>query len=70
MSQRSLLEVNHDHAPGPSDAELLTWARQLTGYIRSGDERYLPRGIQLKHRRHHTEPDRSWLPPRPRVSPR
>ena len=57
MSQRSLLEINHDYSPGDDDAALLAWARTLRTYIRSGVKSELPQGVVFKGRRHHADPD-------------
>ncbi len=56
MSNRTLVELNHDYWPR-SDEELLDWARSMVHYMHSGDKRVLPRGVTFKHMRHHSEPD-------------
>jgi hypothetical protein len=57
MSHRSLLEFNHDICPADSDlTKLVTFARGLANYMRSGDKRELPAGVTFIHKRHHTEP--------------
>ena len=56
MSNRSLVELNHDHCPG-SDRALLVWANKMLNYLRSGDKRDLPDGVTFKHMRHHSGPD-------------
>lgn len=57
MSNRSLVELNHDIGPNLDDTEdLIWWAKRVARYIRSGDESDLPAGVTLVHRRHHSEP--------------
>lgn len=57
MSNRSLIELNHDFRPLNADAALLKWARSMRTYIGSGDKRDLPPGVTFKHIRHHSDPD-------------
>lgn len=58
MSNRSLLEFNHDFTPRTGRSrELEEWAVGLLNYLRTADSRYLPAGITFKHRRHHSDPD-------------
>ena len=58
MSNRSLLEFNHDHGPYiHADKDVLAWARHIIEYLRTGDEEKLPYGVVLKHKRHHSEPE-------------
>ena len=57
MSQRTLVEMNHDYCPPRDDAALLTWARAMRSYLTSGDKRELPRGVVFVNRRHHSERD-------------
>jgi hypothetical protein len=56
MSNRTLVELNHDYTPGSSDAELLEWARSMLWYLNSGDKKLLPRGVTFKNMRHHSQP--------------
>ena len=56
MSQRSLVEINHDYNPGNTDEQLLAWARKMRNYVRSGKKDELPEGIEAKWRRHHSDP--------------
>ena len=57
MSQRTLLELNHDLGPrAQDDAALLRWARQLMIYRNSGNPADLPEGLEYKWRRHHSDP--------------
>lgn len=58
MSNRTLVELNHDYCPPiRDDAKLLKWAKQMVHYMYSGDRRELPHGVTFKHMRHHSEPD-------------
>lgn len=56
MSQRSLVEINHDYGPKLDDAELLVWAQKIAAYIRSGSREDMPDGIRVFWRRHHSDP--------------
>lgn len=55
MSYRSLLELNHDYAPSDDSAELIAWASSIKAYLRSWDESYLPKGVEVKWSRHHSD---------------
>lgn len=55
MSQRSLLEFNHDKIPSDFDA-CVTWADKLLNHLRSGDCKDLPDGVASLWSRHHSEP--------------
>lgn len=57
MSNRTLVELNHDQCPGRGGGELLDWAMKMAAYMRSGDKKELPRGVTFKQMRHHSEPD-------------
>lgn len=56
MSNRSLIEFNHDHCPR-DDAACLALGRALQSYMRAADTRELPAGVTRKHYRHHSSPD-------------
>lgn len=57
MSNRSLVELNHDFCPNPRDeAAVVRWAMGLIHYMGSADPDDLPRGVTRKHYRHHSEP--------------
>lgn len=56
MSNRSLLEFNHDYCPR-NDAECLRLGRALRAYMRSAQTEDLPSGVDRKHYRHHSSPD-------------
>lgn len=62
MSQRSMLEFNHDHSP--SNEEFDAWALALRRYLRSGDPKLLPYGVTFFRRRHHSEACPLGKPPR------
>lgn len=58
MSNRTLVELNHDYCPDiRTVGSLLAWANAMTAYMRSGDKKELPPGVTFKHIRHHSEPD-------------
>ena len=56
MSNRTLIELNHDYSPS-SMAEALSFGTALMDYMRAGDKTKLPRGVTFKHMRHHSSPD-------------
>lgn len=62
MSQRTLVEINHDMADF-SDQE---WVAKFRQYISSGSPVLLPKGVTFFYRRHHSEdcpmgdPPRGW----------
>ncbi len=53
MSNRTLIELNHDYCPQNEDC--LIWAEQMQGYMHSGDKRHLPDGVTFIEMRHHSE---------------
>jgi hypothetical protein len=57
MSNRTLVEINHDYYPGTTDGKLLIWARCMCDYIRSGNPSDLPEGMIHKGLRHHSDPE-------------
>ncbi len=57
MSNRTLVELNHDYCPLWEPKALQSWAEQMVSYMTSGDETKLPKGVTFKHIRHHSEPD-------------
>ena len=65
MSNRTMLEINHDFAPR-NDEELLRWAKAMDFYLSSGDPDLLPGGVTWFGMRHHSsdcpmgEPPRGW----------
>lgn len=64
MSNRTMLEFNHDFSPRKEELE--KWATQLKMYLGSGDPEDLPRGVTWFGMRHHSEdcplgePPRGW----------
>lgn len=56
MSNRTLVELNHDYCPG-DDSARLEWAKAMRLYMGSGNKEHLPRGVTFKHMRHHSDPD-------------
>ncbi|MCY4044630.1 MAG: hypothetical protein OXE99_06090 [Cellvibrionales bacterium] len=65
MSNRSMLEINHDHVLR-NDEELLKWAKSMQHYLSSGDPKLLPKGVTWFGMRHHSsecplgKPPRGW----------
>ena len=57
MSNRTLVELNHDHCPRHNPTELLSWAEAMWRYMGSANKDDLPHGVTFKHIRHHSEPD-------------
>ena len=60
MSQRSMVEINHDIA----EFDNPNWTRQFGFYIKSGDPTDLPPGVTYFNRRHHSVPCLLGDPPR------
>lgn len=56
MSNRTLVELNHDFGPSGHIEDRLAWAAAMARYLASGDPKELPHGVTFKHRRHHSEP--------------
>ena len=64
MSNRSLLEFNHDCYPDSGEEQ--AWLDGLLAYLRSGQQKDLPRGVKFCYMRHHSEPcplDKPVSPP-------
>ena len=65
MSNRTMLEINHDFIY-TTDQEKLEWANKMLGYLSSGDPKHLPDGVTWFGMRHHStdcplgEPPRGW----------
>ena len=55
MSNRTLVELNHDYCP--REDELLAWAKAMRDYMTSGNIESLPAGVTLKYFRHHSDPE-------------
>lgn len=56
MSNRTLVELNHDYCPRGGD-DLTEWALAMQRYMHSGDKSDLPRGVTFKHLRHYMSAD-------------
>jgi hypothetical protein len=56
MSNRTLVELNHDYCPQSPEA-VAALGQCLVDYMRSGDPKCLPRGVTYKHMRHHSDKD-------------
>jgi len=65
MSNRTMLEINHDTTPHGHD-EIVRWAKAMVQYLSSGDPKLLPNGVTWFGMRHHTtncplgNPPRGW----------
>ena len=57
MSNRTLVELNHDYCPRDTDEDLIKWAKAMRLYMGSGRKEHLPRGVTFKQTRHHSDPD-------------
>lgn len=57
MSNRTLVELNHDFCPGRSTQALAEWGAKMAAYMRAADRTELPYGVTFKHIRHHSDPD-------------
>ena len=55
VSNRTLVELNHDYCPR-DDAACLALGRALQAYMRAADRDELPQGVIWKYYRHHSEP--------------
>ena len=56
MSNRTLVELNHDFRPAGDNQSLLAWAKKMRSYMGSGTPQDLPSGVTFKWRRHHSDP--------------
>jgi hypothetical protein len=56
MSNRTIVEINHDHCPRDDALELIEWALRMRYYMGNADPTYLPSGVTFLHYRHHSEP--------------
>lgn len=65
MSNRSLLEFNHDFSP-TTDVGYYKLGLALANYMRAADERELPPGVIRKYYRHHTHPEAGIVQPQPK----
>lgn len=64
MSNRTIVELNHDYCPRDDARELIKWALQMRYYMGNAEPAYLPNGVTFFHYRHHSEP--CPLKPQPR----
>jgi len=55
MSNRTLVELNHDYFPG-GHVSCPAWLEAMTRYYCSGDPKDLPKGVTFKNIRHHSTP--------------
>jgi len=62
MSNRSMLEINHDYSPH-NEASAQAWLVNMLCYLRSGNPRNLPDGVTFFNRRHHSDPCPLGQPP-------
>lgn len=63
MSNRSMIEFNHDYAPNNEDTRN-AWLAGMLAYFRSGDPIHLPPGATWFGMRHHTDAYPLGVPPR------
>lgn len=55
MSNRTLVELNHDFFPS-NPHDVMEWGQKMKRYMQSGDPRELPDGVTFVHMRHHSKP--------------
>lgn len=63
MSNRTIVELNHDYCPRGDDASLLAWAKAMRFYMGGADQSMLPDGVTFLHYRHHSEDCPLPVPP-------
>jgi hypothetical protein len=63
MSNRTMVELNHDYYPDGDVAEK-AWLQAMLTYLRSGDSKTLPNGVTFLGMRHHSDPCPLPLPPK------
>lgn len=63
MSNRAMVEINHDRTPH-DDESLLKWAREFQYYLSSGDPALLPYGVTWFGTRHHSNECPMGKPPK------
>lgn len=56
MSNRTIVELNHDACPRDDALSLIEWALRMRYYMGNADPTYLPNGVTFLHYRHHSEP--------------
>ena len=65
MSNRTMLEINHDTTPHTPE-ERLDWVNAMCAYLSTGNPSLLPKGVTWFGMRHHSEdcllgdPPRGW----------
>lgn len=64
MSNRTIVELNHDYCPRDDARELIEWALMMRYYMGNADPAHLPNGVTYLHYRHHSEPCPLDLPTR------
>lgn len=62
MSNRTLIEINHDYTPH-TPAEKATWVDAIERYLNSADPRCLPDGVTFFNFRHHSDECPMGSPP-------
>lgn len=55
MSNRTMLEINHDYCPHTLQ-ECAAFGKAIGTYLATGDPSHLPQGVTFFHMRHHSEP--------------
>lgn len=63
MSNRTMLEINHDTTPR-GDAERAEWVIAMCNYLTSANPKDLPQGVTWFGMRHHSEDCPMGEPPR------
>ena len=62
MSNRTMIEINHDQYPQDVlSAEV--WLNSILAYLRTGNVSALPKGVTFFHQRHHSAPCPLGEPP-------
>ena len=61
MSNRTMVEINHDYYPSPGDEQ--AWLINMLAYMRSINPRNLPDGVTFFNLRHHSDPCPMGEPP-------
>lgn len=56
MSNRTLIELNHDYCPQTESAALI-FGRGMADFMRSGNTDCLPTGVRFIKSRHHSDPE-------------
>ena len=56
MSNRTIVEINHDYPIGDDARSILMWALRVRMYLGNAEPGLLPDGVRFLHYRHHSEP--------------